>query len=216
MSKLPFKQYGITGIAVVLLILIIWFGIPALQSKIAENAEQEKMSRGIKNLGQIREFSLPPNWKYGGKQEYPQSYVYLWESRSEPVAMISVEAPPDLTSYQAADVMSVLDQAPHLLTPAELQLGGVDMLVRSTYREGSFDILNAQTVDIDGKKVLRVKRKFKDPRLGQDDSLIINADGNGKSFQVIYFWGQADAYEKHHAEAENSFQSLRLDLSYWR
>lgn len=217
MRKVSAKQALIMGSCGVALIIATFFGIQALQSKLAADAEQQQMSRGFQNLGQIREFSLPPNWRFVSKDDGAQSYDYIWKSNSEPEACIEVEGPPDLPTALQDGVMSVLSQPSHFLTPEELQLGsGVDRLLRRGYRAGSYDLIDARTIDIDGKKVIRAKRKFKDPAQGVDDSLIINADGIGKSFQVVRFSGSDAAYNAHRDEAEKSFKSLRLDLDYLR
>lgn len=216
MPKPSLKQIVFIASAVVLVSVSVFIGIPALQSMIAENAEREKLSRGIQNLGQICEFTLPPKWTFTGKDEQASSYAYGWESCSEPVAYICISAPPDLVPGLSADVMQVLDRAEHRLTSEELHLLGIEELIRNHYRAGSFDIVNARTIDVDGHKVLRFERKFKPPEQDRDDVLVINADGNGKSFQYISYSGRGAAYDIHHDEAENAFKSLRLDLSYLR
>lgn len=216
MPKPTVKQIVFIAAAVVLVAVGVYIGIPALQSKIAENAEQEKLSHGIQHLGQICEFTLPPNWRFTGKDEQARSYAYGWESCSEPVAYICIYAPPDFIPGLSADVMQVLDRAEHRLTAEELHLLGVEELIRNNYRAGSFDIANARTIDVDGHKVLRFERKSKPPDQDRDDVLVINADGNGKCFQYISYSGRGAAYDIHHDEAENAFKSLRLDLSYMR
>ncbi|MFN8659538.1 MAG: hypothetical protein U0105_24600 [Candidatus Obscuribacterales bacterium] len=205
-NKIVLASVAVIGLAVV--------GFTVVLGLVAKVADDLSTDNDISGMGGIAKFHLPKRWKFDGKQEGARSYSYLWETRAQPVAMFTVAWNTNFNTWYAKEIRTVLDQPAHVLSPSELSLNSVGRLVYDGHASDEFELLQAQTSEVDGVNILKVERKFKEARLGQEDSVIVDVDGNGKAFQRICYWGSRESYPKYHQDAEDAFRSLRLDLSY--
>jgi len=165
----------------------------------------------MKNHGQISEMSLPGAWVETG----PYSFAGGIGTRSfrgihppeHPKAILGFYYRGLPVSEEAGDHFhTILAEPPHVLGAAELE--SLSEVLRDKAWIVDFAKSSARTENINGKQILVVEGRY----LGiQEDSchFFVDALGDGRVVQEIYYQAPKDIYARYLKEAQDSLKSIK-------
>lgn len=161
----------------------------------------------VSDLGQIRELTLPKDWKLGTTDSGGMGTFREYHSASRPEAKLCFfyrgmrVSPPDGEAFK-----TVLDKPAHVLSRAEIQ--SVADIMRDKDDPKVFQIRGAHTEVINGKKVLVVEGRFIE-RQHDSYSIYVDSDGTGTAVQEIFFQAPKDDYMLTIKPAQDAIRSVR-------
>ena len=168
----------------------------------------EKMTPDILNIGAVDEMKLPTGWLKGAEKQkiggLGTSKQFLAPDKSD----VEITFFDRGTRYKAnADAFkSMLDKAPHIVSPAELQ--SISTILGNYNDSRAFQMNSCKTESINGKNVLVIEGQWK--ATGHKSySVIANPDGKGESVQEIYFKAPATEYANQLGAAQQSFKTIK-------
>ncbi|MBI4532385.1 MAG: hypothetical protein HY711_00440 [Candidatus Melainabacteria bacterium] len=160
--------------------------------------------------GQIAQMTLPPGWA-----EVPQGeQIGLAGVRSvrefkpgaqcEATLCLFFRGEP-VDFYAGQQFVAVLKEPPHVLTLQQWELL-VDVL-GTTSDPKAFQLDEAQTLDLNGKRVLVVEGIW---AVYQHKSyqIYVDVDGSGRFIQEIYFIGPKEQFEQYRSLAKQAIDSI--------
>lgn len=159
--------------------------------------------------GQIAKMSLPNGFEHGESKERTEASGLSYDEyhpAGKPDAMLCFLYRGKKVNDAAADSFKqVLEQPPHSLSHAELST--LKEIVKDKANPGDFNVLSARTEDIQGKRVLLIEGRYK---ANQEDSLsmYVDACGDGKSVQEIFFQAPKHDYSQLIKSVRNSFKTI--------
>jgi hypothetical protein len=182
----------------------------ALSKKII--SQNQHMTQ-LLNKGQIESIDLPRGWQ---REEVAQGDI---GSRS--LVEFKVPDAPDarlaffyrglpINDDDAATFHATLEKPPHHLTPTEIK--SLAAVLRERANPEVFKTLAAYTESMNGKNVLVLQGRY--AQTGEDlYEVLVDASGDGKAVQEMYFQAPRQQYERHLAEAKRSFQTVKWKQS---
>ncbi len=174
------------------------------------NVAEDTREPLFQNHGQIMEMALPHGWVEGAPYQFrggvgTRSFREV-HPIDAPQAMLSFYYRGLPVSQEWGDVFhAMLAKPPHTLTEKEIQSLG-DTL-RDKINPDDFLTYYAKTEDYNGKVVLCIEGRYKEV---QEDvfEIFVDASGDGRSIQEIYFQAPKDSFAKHAKAAKESIRSI--------
>lgn len=164
----------------------------------------------IENHGQIRVMSFPNGWAKNEPSSFEsiptKSWVEVYAQADQRASICFYYRGAPESAAVGLAFRAILDQAPHTLLPKELR--ALSTVLRGKDDPASFSIITARTADYNERRVLIIEgRAIKT----QEDiyALIVDAEGNGRVIQEIYYQAPKDIYLKFLREARTAFKSIR-------
>ncbi|MBX9568011.1 MAG: hypothetical protein K2X77_03910 [Candidatus Obscuribacterales bacterium] len=165
----------------------------------------EKMTPDILNIGAIDEMKLPTGWTKGAEKQniagQGTSKQFLAPGKND--VEITVFDRGRRYSANANAFKSVLDKAPHVISPFELQ--SISTVLGNYNDARAFEMSSCKTENINGKNVLVIEGTWK-ANGHKSYSVIANPDGKGETVQEIYFKAPEPEYK---AQANSAIQSIK-------
>lgn len=164
----------------------------------------------FQNHGQIMEMALPYGWVEGAPYQFrggigTRSFREV-HPIDAPQAMLTFFYRGLPVSQECGDVFrAMLANPPHTLTEKEIRSLG-DAL-RDKINPDDFLIYYAKTEDYNGKVVLCIEGRYKEV---QEDvfEIFVDASGDGRAIQEIYFQAPKDSFAKYAKAAKESIRSI--------
>jgi hypothetical protein len=158
------------------------------------------------STGQIEAMSVPDGWVKrddvnlqagAGLVEYhPPGHDNICLNSFYRGSRVSTEA--------AAAFKDCLAQPPHQLQSKELK--ALQEILRD--KSSDFDIYFAKTSDLNGKRVLSVEGRYKDPNHTGSQTIYVDSDGTGSAVQEISYTASGKDYQNNLAQAHKAFKSI--------
>lgn len=164
------------------------------------------------SIGQIRHIDIPSNWKQKQTSDNLDTSVgnfTAFQSDKNKDSLLCFYSRGGAMDDAAAKAFTDLLSRPvHQLTEAELN--NLKPILRERLPGENFAVTQANTQVIDGRKVLYVEGRHTNADLNVA-ALYIDAKGDGRFVQEVYYQAQSRAYLADRPQAMEAFKSLRLN-----
>ncbi len=164
----------------------------------------------LENHGQIVRMEFPAGWVEGPKHTFQggigtRSFREFHPTEA-PNAMMCFYYRGLPTNEAVGNVFhSILEQDPHLLSPEEY--ASIQEILRDKHNPEDFSLVMAQVEEFNGKKVLTVFGRYL--KIQEDlYEIFVDAAGNGRVIQEIYFQAPINDYMKYLQEAIGAMKSI--------
>lgn len=158
--------------------------------------------------GQIGQLQLPAGWAEAQVKRQPQALWSMREFRphaSEDVRLSIFHRGGPVSDTSAKSFREILAKPVHTLSYDEFW--SMQQVLRDAALPDQFELLLAETIEVNGKKVLTVHGTW--PKLKVDSyGIFIDADGMGTQVQEIYFFAPRDKYNSHWSAVQTSINSI--------
>jgi hypothetical protein len=165
----------------------------------------------LHDQGQINKMDLPPGWVAGepyhnvggiGTRSFKEYHPP--ESPDSSLCFYYRGLPMDAQSGK--NFHDILQKPPHTLSQEELaSLGEV---LRDKKDPKDFTMASARTENVNGKTVLVIEGRYKE--IQQDtQEYFVDASGDGRAVQEIYYQAPKDDYPKYLKDARQSMKSIQ-------
>ncbi len=206
---------GISAAVLVALAMMGALALPFVATMAILNFADYKAHEKIAT-GPIRSFKSPSGWTYDGLEEDKGTYVATWNPSRETADNVSLTIRDRGPLEQESDgqaLRAVLEGKDHKLSDAELQ--SVQGAMRSTIKGEE----TAETLSINGVRVLLVRRQFKDAdagttRISKTIYVMrpeeIDRGDEGEDIQEVAYCALDERYEKYAKTAGATMDSLEI------
>lgn len=175
-----------------------------------------KLNSGIEDIGAIAKFSLPERWKLAKHEEDARGYIYTWIPETqkwniagEDIVSLNVGwVGRPLNDREASFLHELLLEPPRALTANDIQK--LKYFLDDKADSKSFAIDSARTMDIDGKRVMRITGHGTREAI-YVDCLYIDTAGDGRIVQEVSFISPTKMLSTYKADGDKAFSSLSLD-----
>jgi hypothetical protein len=167
------------------------------------------MDTGVVARGQIARMVLPSGFERGESKARDQNSQVSYEEfhpADAPDAMLCFFYRGHKMSAGGAEAFKdALAKPAHILSQAELQ--SLSEVLRDKAKSADFNILSARTEDLKGKRVMLIEGRY---RSNQEDvtSMLIDASGDGRSVQEVFFQAPKQEYTKHIGGVRQALKSI--------
>jgi len=165
----------------------------------------------VKGHGQIAEMSLPKGWIEGAPYRFSggigtRSFREI-HPPDDPNAMLCFYYRGLPISQEGGQKFhDVLSKPPHDLSPEELK--SLSEVLRDKAKPEDFTRKSARTEERNGKRVLIVEGRY--PGIQENTSeIFVDASGDGRVVQEIYYQAPEAVYSKYAQAAEDSMHSIK-------
>lgn len=166
------------------------------------------MAEDILNIGAVDRMVLPGGWVKGAEQTQiagqGKSSQFLASGKKDVELTVFDRG----RKYQsnASAFKEILEKAPHVLSPKELEsLGGI----LGNYNDArAFKMTACRTEDINGKNVVVIEGIWN--TVGHKSySILANPDGKGETVQEIYYKAPSSEFQAYFNPAMQAIKSIR-------
>jgi hypothetical protein len=170
-----------------------------------------KSTLEIRNLGQIKDITLPKGWVGG------EPYQFVGGVGARSFREVHPDAQPGSTlgfyyrglpigEEAAVNFHNLIEKPAHMLTQAELS--SLHEVLRDKAGPKDFTPMVARTEDINGKRVLVIEGRYRE--LQEDTfAVFIDASGDGRAVQEVYYQAAKDNYLDNLKAARDAIRSIR-------
>ncbi len=167
----------------------------------------------VKDHGQINSMDLPAGWNLKPSEGNPgigtRSYQEASPKNNPDVSLSFFYRGLPVPAQDGTNFKNVLEQKPHELSADELRSLS-NVLSQKTPLDS--DQFKLRTEELNGKNVLVVEGSYpasRDAAAQQIHELYVNASGDGRAVQEIFYQAPADAYGKYSDQALNALKSIK-------
>jgi hypothetical protein len=160
--------------------------------------------------GQIEDMALPNGWLQSAPHRFAggvgtQSLYEFHPADAPPAKLCFYYRGLPESEEVGQKFRAVLDQEPHHLSGEEMK--SLDEVLDDKAGAEAFTPFVARTENWNGKRILIVEGRY--VKIGEDAmEIFVDAGGDGRLIQEIFFQAPRDLYEKYWTEAKKSMQSI--------
>lgn len=165
----------------------------------------------VRNHGQIAEMTLPKGWEEGPPYRFAggigtRSFREIHPPEAPKAMLCFYYRGLPINPEAGKNFHDILAKPGHVLTQDELNsLGEV---LRDKAKAEDFTPFLARTEDWNGKRVLVVEGRY--PGIQEDTfEIFVDASGDGRAVQEIYYQAPKDIYIKYAKAAKDSMKSIQ-------
>ncbi len=164
----------------------------------------------VKNHGQIAEMTLPKGWVGGAPYKFSggigtRSFREVHPADAPNAMLCFYYRGLPISADGGKAFHDLLQKPPHALTEDELK--SLSEVLRDKARPEDFKVSSVRTQDWNGRRVLVVEGRY--PGIQEDTTeIFVDASGDGRAVQEIYYQAPTDVYAKYATAAKDSMKSI--------